>query len=122
MSANRPPSLPTCIAVSIGLSSSSKKFFLPLGGKLSAGNRWIKLTASSPRIAPRFDYACQVLQWFGAPEKALRLAVEAPIINACLGLGDHAPAVSIKEKPYFPFLLGLGVYVLRPGQSIDDGL
>ncbi len=78
---------------------SFEGFFLPFGGKLSGGNRWIKLAELIPWDELEDDYAAQFSKDFGAPAKPFRMALGALIIKARLELTDEEKVEQIKENP-----------------------
>jgi IS5 family transposase len=86
---------------------SFEDFFLPFGGKLSGGNRWIQLAELIPWDEQEDDYAAQFCKGFGAPAKPFRMALGALIIKARLGLTDEELVEQIKEDPYLQFFIGL---------------
>jgi transposase, IS5 family len=89
---------------------SFEDFFLPFGGKLSGGNRWIKLAELIPWDELEDDYAAQFCKGFGAPAKPFRMALGALIIKARLGLTDEELVEQIKENPYLQFFIGLEAF------------
>jgi hypothetical protein len=89
---------------------SFEDFSLPFGGKLSGGNRWIKLAELIPWDELEDDYAAQFCKGFGAPAKPFRMALGALIIKARLGLTDEELVEQIKENPYLQFFIGLEAF------------
>lgn len=89
---------------------SFKDFFLPFGGQLLGGNRWIKLAELIPWDDLEDDYAAQFCKGFGDPAKPFHIALGALIIKARLGLTDEELVEQIKENPYLQFFIGLKGY------------
>lgn len=89
---------------------SFEDFFLPLGGKLSGDNRWIKLAELIPWEDLEDDYASQFCKGFGAPAKPFRITLGALIIKARLSLTDEELVEQIKENPYLQFFIGLEAF------------
>jgi len=85
-------------------------FFLPLGGKLSGDNRWIRLAELIPWDELEDDYAAQFCKGFGAPAKPFRMALGALIIKTRMGLTDEELVEQIKENPYLQFFIGLEAF------------
>jgi IS5 family transposase len=74
-------------------------FFLPFGGKLSGGDRSIKLAELIPWDELEDDYAAQFCKGFGAPAKPFVMALAELIIKARLGLSDEELVDQIKDNP-----------------------
>jgi IS5 family transposase len=89
---------------------SFEDFFLPIGGKLSGDNRWIKLADLIPWDELEDDDAAQFCKGIGAPAKPSGMALGALIIKACLRLTDEELVEQITENPYLQFLIDLGAF------------
>ena len=85
-------------------------FYLPFGGKLSADNRWVKLSELIPWEDIEVQYAEQFSQGVGAPGKTLRMALGALIIQEKMGLSDRETVEQIRENPYLQYFLGLSEF------------
>jgi transposase, IS5 family len=89
---------------------SFENFYLPFGGKLSAENRWVKLTELIPWEEFEEEYAKQFSKGMGAPAKTFRMALGALIIQERLGTSDAETVEQIRENPYLQYFLGLSQY------------
>jgi hypothetical protein len=84
---------------------------LPYGGKLSGGNRWIKLSELIPRYELEDDYVAQFCMAFGALAKLFRMALGVPIIKFRLGFTDEEFVEQIKESPCLQFFIGIEAFL-----------
>ena len=89
---------------------SFQDFYLPFGGKLSPGNRWVKLAEMIPWEEFESTYAEQFSEDMGAPAKGFRMALGALIIKEKLGVSDRETIDQIRENPYLQYFLGLHEY------------
>jgi transposase, IS5 family len=89
---------------------SIENFYLPFGGKLSANNRWVKLSELIPWADFEAEYAAQMSQGMGAPAKSFRIALGALIIKEKLGTSDRETVEQIRENPYLQYFLGFSEY------------
>jgi hypothetical protein len=87
-----------------------ENFYVPFGGKLSEGNRWVKLAALIPWEQFEAEYAAHLSQSMGAPAKSFRMALGALIIKERLGTSDAETVEQIRENPYLQYFLGLSEY------------
>lgn len=79
---------------------SFENFYLPFGGKLSADNRWVKLSKLIPWDEFESTYAEQFSEDIGAPAKGFRMALGVLIIKERLGVSDRETIEQIRENPY----------------------
>jgi len=84
---------------------SFKDFFLPFGGQLSGGNRWIKLAELILWNELEDDYASQFCKGFGAPAKPFRMALGGLIIKAAWGSRMKNSLSRLKRIPISSFSL-----------------
>jgi hypothetical protein len=89
---------------------SFEDFFLPFGGKLSGGNRWIKLAELIPWDELEDDYSAQFCKEFEAPAKPFRMALGALIIKVRQGVTDDELVEQIKENSCRQFFIGLEAF------------
>ena len=89
---------------------SFEDFYLPFGGKLSADNRWVKLSELIPWEEIEVQYAEQFSQGVGAPGKTLRMALGVLIIQEKMGLSDRETVEQIRENPYLQYFLGMSEF------------
>jgi vacuolar-type H+-ATPase subunit F/Vma7 len=87
-----------------------ENFYLPFSGKLSGGNRWIRLAELVPWETFEGEYAEQFSPEQGAPAKTFRVALGALIIKEKLGISDEETVEQIRENPYLQYFLGLSEY------------
>jgi hypothetical protein len=83
-------------------------FYMPFGGKLSAGNRWVKLAAMIPwgEIEEAYKKSLDGTG-MGAPAKSGRIAFGALVIKERLSITDEETVEQILENPYLQYFLGL---------------
>jgi hypothetical protein len=83
-------------------------FYMPFGGKLSAGNRWVKLAAMIPWAEIEEAYKKSLDgTGMGAPAKSGRIAFGALVIKERLSITDEETVEQIRENPYLQYFLGL---------------
>ncbi len=88
-----------------------ENFYLPFGGKLSGGNRWVQLAAMVPWEEVEHCYRRGLSgSSLGAPAKVARIAFGALIIKERLGVTDEETVEQILENPYLQYFLGLREY------------
>ncbi|MFT6178593.1 MAG: IS5 family transposase [Akkermansiaceae bacterium] len=85
-------------------------FYMPFGGKLSAGNRWVKLAAMIPwgEIEEAYKKSLDGTG-MGAPAKSGRIAFGALVIKERLSITDEETVEQILENPYLQYFLGVQV-------------
>lgn len=94
-------------------------FIPPFGGKLSADNRWVKLSRVIPwdqieeRYAARFGKC-------GNVALPLRVALGALIIREKCGLTDEETVLKLSENNYMQYFVGYTEF--RPGQPFVPSL
>jgi len=94
---------------------SFEDFYLPFGGHLNRGNRWIRLAELIPWDEFEESYAGQFAQsGQGAPAKPFRLALGSLIIKEKLDISDEETVEQIRENPYLQFLVGMEGYRDEP--------
>lgn len=82
-------------------------FYLPFGGKLDPGNRWVKLAGLVPWDTIEERYAGALAgTGMGAPPMSGRIAFGALIIKERLGVTDEETVSQIHENPYLQSFLG----------------
>jgi IS5 family transposase len=85
-------------------------FYLPFGGKLREGNRWVKLA----KIIPWNDFEAKYASLFskdqGAPAKPFRMALGSLLIRERLGLTDEETVEQIRENHYLQYFTGMTEY------------
>ena len=77
---------------------SFENFYLPFGGKLSGGNRWVRLAKLVPWEIFESEYAEQFSQGQGTPAKPFGMALGALIIKEKLGTSDEETVEQIREN------------------------
>ncbi len=85
-------------------------FILPFGGKLKAGNRWVKKAALIPWDQIEEKYASLFPNPIGNVAKPARMALGALIIKTTFGYSDQETVEQISENPYLQFFLGFKEY------------
>ena len=90
-----------------------ENFSLPFGGKLSAENRWAKLSELIPWEEIETEYSKQFSSRMGAPAKPVRTALGSLIIKEKLGLTDEETVEQIRENPYLQCFIGLNEFTER---------
>ena len=94
---------------------SIEEFYVPFGGKLDPGNRWVGLADLIPWEPLENRYAPLFSAKTGAPAKPFRMAFGAVYIQQRLGVTDRETVELITESPYLQFFIGLsGFQYLRP--------
>ena len=89
-------------------------FVLPFEGKLSANNRWVKLSKMIPWERIETDYADLFPSHLGTVAKPLRQALGSLIIKERCGFTDRETVEQITENPYLQYFIGLEKYQLEP--------
>ncbi len=85
-------------------------FELANGCKLSADNRWVKMTKLIPWSEFEAEYAENSPTSLGAPAKSFRMALGALIIKEKLGISDRPRVEQIRENPYMQYFIGQSTY------------
>lgn len=85
-------------------------FELANGCKLSADNRWVKMTKLIPWSEFEAEYAENFPTSLGAPAKSFRMALGALIIKEKLGISDRETVEQIRENPYLQYFIGQSTY------------
>jgi IS5 family transposase len=85
-------------------------FELVNGCKLSADNRWVKMTQLIPWSEFEAEYAENFPTSLGAPAKSFRMALGALIIKEKLGISDRETVEQIRENPYLQYFIGQSSY------------
>ncbi|HAL65921.1 MAG TPA: IS5 family transposase, partial [Bacteroidales bacterium] len=91
-----------------------EEFILPFEGKLSANNRWVKLSKIIPWEQIEKDYANLFPSGTGNVAKPLRMALGALIIKERCGFTDRETVEQITENPYLQYFIGLEKYQIEP--------
>jgi IS5 family transposase len=90
------------------------EFHLPFGGKLSAGNRWVKLSQMIPWHEFEDDYCATLSQGGqGPPAFSVRMALAALIIKERLGVSDEECVEQIRENPYLQYFCGMEQFTTK---------
>lgn len=86
-------------------------FYLPFGGRLRSGNRWVQLAKLLPWAKLEEQYATNFAKsGMGAPAKPVRMALGALIIKEKCGFTDEETVDQIRENPYLQYFIGLTEY------------
>ena len=87
------------------------EFYLPFGGKLDAGNRWILLAETLPwsYIEKRYEETLSGSDK-GRPALSARMAFGALYIKEKMGFSDEELVDQIQENPYLQYFIGLKKY------------
>jgi len=88
-------------------------FYLPFGGKLSANNRWVKLSEIIPWDELGAVYNKQLNSRMGAPSTPSRVVIGALILKHMKKLSDEEVIEDIRENPYFQYFLGFKDFQYR---------
>jgi len=91
-----------------------EEFILPFEGKLSANNRWVKLSKIIPWEQIEKDYANLFPSGTGMVAKPLRMALGSLIIKERCGFTDRETVEQITENPYLQYFTGLEKYQIKP--------
>lgn len=89
-------------------------FFLPFGGKLSADNRWVKLSKLIPWDFIEKEYMKNFKAKDGQEAKNARVAFGALYIKTKCGYSDDETREQIIENPYLQYFLGFEAYTDEP--------
>ena len=93
---------------------SLEDFMLPFGGKLNAGNRWVKLSRMMPWEYIEDIYVESMCPDNGARAFSARIAFGAIYIKEHENLTDERTVEYIAENPYMQYFLGLHEYKDTP--------
>ena len=94
-----------------GKQQKLEDFYLPFGGHLNEGNRWVILSKEVPWDQIEKDYRDKFSHpEMGAPAKPLRVALGALIIKEKLQISDREVVEQIRENPYLQYFIGLDGY------------
>ena len=85
-------------------------FYLPFGGRLDKGNRWVKLAHLIPWEEIEVIYRDKFSPNHGAPAKPLRMALGALVIKERCGFTDEETVEQIRENPYLQYFIGMTEY------------
>ena len=94
--------------------ASPSDFELPSCGRLSADNRWVKMTELIPWSEFEPEYAENFPTEKGAPAKSFRMALGALIVKEKLGISDRKTVEQIRENPYLQYFIGQSSYSNEP--------
>ena len=89
-------------------------FFLPFGGKLDAGNRWVKLSEITPWERIEEYYLQSMSQETGRGAISARIAFGAVSLRQSERLSDEDTVRYIQENPYVQYYLGLHEFHTEP--------
>ena len=82
-------------------------FYLPFGGKLDPGNRWVALTSFVPwDLVEKLYGRAFTHTGMGPPPLPGRVAFGALIIKERLGVTDEETVAQVRENPYLQYFLG----------------
>ena len=82
-------------------------FYLPFGGKLDPGNRWVALTSFVPwDLVEKLYGRAFTDTGMGPPPLPGRVAFGALIIKERLGVTDEETVAQVRENPYLQYFLG----------------
>ena len=87
-----------------------ENFYLPFGGHLRGGNRWVILADQIPWDQIEDAYGELFCDDNGCPAKPARMALGALLIKERLGVSDRETVEQISENPYLQYFLGLMEY------------
>lgn len=95
---------------------SLNEFYLPFGGRLSADNRWVKLSRFMPweMIEDIYAEKFKNARSNGSMAISARIAFGALHIQADKTLTDAAMVEEISENPYLQYFLGLHEFRTEP--------
>jgi transposase, IS5 family len=88
-------------------------FYLPFGGHLDGGNRWVRLEAIIPWDEIEQKYKSHFKQKKGRKAKDVRVALGALLIKEKFRLTDEETAEQVRENPYLQYFLGYDAYEYR---------
>src|SRR5690625_5575547 len=81
------------------------EFFLPFGGSLNPGNRWIVMASLIPWAEVETEYKKRLGTLNeGSKAYSVRLALGSLIIKEKLRLSDEETVLAITENPYLQYL------------------
>ena len=87
-----------------------ENFYLPFGGHLRGGNRWVILADQIPWRQIEDAYGELFSDANGCPAKSARMALGGLLIKERLGISDRETVEQISENPYLQYFLGLMEY------------
>jgi hypothetical protein len=98
------------------LQTTIEDFILPFGGKLSAENRWVKLSNLMPWDMVEEIYAEKFRneKTDGRPPISARIAFGALHIKASEGFTNEKTLENMTENPYLQYFVGLKSYQTEP--------
>ena len=82
------------------------EFQMAFGGRLSRGNRWVKLADLIPWDEVEKRYAKQFSSSVGNPAYPVRVAFGALLIKEKLQITDEETVEQIRENPYLQYFIG----------------
>jgi transposase, IS5 family len=85
-------------------------FELANGCKLSADNRWVKITQLIPWSEFEAEYTENFPTSLGAPAKSFRIVLGALIIKEKLGISDQEIVEQLGKNPYLQYFIGQSTY------------
>ena len=86
-------------------------FYLPFGGHLNRGNRWVRLASVIPWEEFEDEYAQKFsTSGMGAPAKPFRMALGAELIKRKLDITDEEVVEQLRENPYLQYFIGMEGY------------
>ena len=86
------------------------EFYMAFGGRLSKGNRWVKLADMIPWDEVEKRYAEQFKSPVGNPAYPVRVAFGALVIKEKLKITDEETVEQIRENPYLQYFIGYKAY------------
>ena len=90
------------------------EFFLPFGGKLKKGNRWIRMSEIMPWDYIEEVYLESMSQETGRAAFSARIAYGAIYVKEQENLTDERTVEAITENPYIQYFLGLKAFQTEP--------
>lgn len=87
-----------------------ENFYLPFGGHLNPGNRWVRLAKLIPWAELEEKYSQNFCEDNGAPAKPFRMALGSLLIKEKLDITDRETVEQIKENHYLQYLIGMESY------------
>jgi transposase, IS5 family len=91
-----------------------EEFQMAFGGRLSKGNRWVKLADLIPWEEVEKRYAQQFTSSVGNPAYPVRVAFGALLIKEKLKISDEETVEQIRENPYLQYFIGYKAYSDKP--------
>jgi hypothetical protein len=95
---------------------SLDEFILPFGGKLSKGNRWVKMAEMMPweMIEDYYAESFKNIKPDGRRPISARVAFGSLYIKENEVITDERTVENISENPYMQYFLGLGAFAPEP--------